>query len=347
MNESDLLSRNIACLIAYRSSCAGISGMSNGTPGPAGQPGITVSNFNLLGPGGIILNSGTSVSLDTKMNAGGWYGVASDVAYPNGFSLSFSTPTTNSTICVGVTDDINVTLGSSEYLGTGEPEGLNYAFKILPTSNTNGNSGNVSIIPSPGSNLRHTTYQYNNNNNVSEFYIEYDGQYMRYFIDGDLILCTNITTQQNLYLAILIYSDLYIDGFGETVVAPAMIDNIKFNPMGIAGRSDTLNWTLYNSLNYQNKWGIVINPSSLTKSSWSGTEGEYDAGFYTTIPYVGAVTLSFKIGNTSPFYIGLTTAINALISDLQFGLGWATLKGQEIGIYNNGTPYSDANVPFM
>ena len=118
MNESDLLSRNIACLIAYRSSCAG---MSNGTPGPAGQPGITVSNFNLLGPGGIILNSGTSVSLDTKMNAGGWYGVASDVAYPNGFSLSFSTPTTNSTICVGVTDDINVTLGSSEYLGTGEP----------------------------------------------------------------------------------------------------------------------------------------------------------------------------------------------------------------------------------
>ena len=308
MNESDLLSRNIACLIAYRSSCAGVSG---GTPGPAGQPGLTVSNFNLLGPGGIILNSATSVSLDTKVAPGGWYGVAADVACPNGFSLSFSTPTTTNTMCIGVTTDINGALGNGGNLGNANPEFISYGFQILPGSNSNGNNGGNVGVFLPNGSLAATSYHYNNNT-VSNFYLEYDGQYVRYYIDGNLVSCVNIVSQQNFYLVILIQSDTIIDGYGNTVVAPAMVDNIKFNPMGIAGRSDTLNWTLQGPASIST-WGLVINPSSLTKSSWSGTNGIFNTGFYTTISYVGPVTLSFKICNTNSFYIGLTTSRSASV----------------------------------
>ena len=60
MNESDLLSKNMACLLAARSSCANTGNFGpRGPEGPTGPAGFAISTFSFINQGLIPLSEDT------------------------------------------------------------------------------------------------------------------------------------------------------------------------------------------------------------------------------------------------------------------------------------------------
>ena len=332
MNESDLLRKNLACLVASRSSCGNTAGPQgpSGPAGPSGPPGLVVSSFSLINSGGILSPTQTSVANDVTKTVNGWYGAYSDVGYPDATYLNFTVQTSLNSVCVGLTSDPLNSIGNGT--GNANPLVVDYGIMLQPDSSfgvhstSNGNGGNVNINIGPP-----TSFIYNNTD-ITNFYIEYDGRYVRYFANGNLLYCQGpiypgqFTYGNKLYLVVLIRNNTWIDGLGNVAIAPGLVDNLRFGPMGVAGASDTLNWNV-------NNWGLVISPSMLAKSEYADAASTYNGSFiYSSISYVGPVVLTFTPQQGS-FFCGLSTGKGDSAS-IQFSFQW---DSNQVSIYNNSS----------
>ena len=159
MNESDLLSKNLSCRIASRSSCGNTSG-PQGPQGPTGPPGFAVSNYGLVNAG---LLSPTQTSVTNNVNAlpNAWYGSKSDIGYSGAVYVGFTVQTTQSIVCVGLSSDPNSSIGNGT--GNGSSAYVDYGFYLIADvtlgvrATTNGNNANTNINNGPA-----TSFIYNN-----------------------------------------------------------------------------------------------------------------------------------------------------------------------------------------
>jgi hypothetical protein len=341
MNESDLLRKNLACIIASRSSCGNTSG-PQGPQGPTGPPGFAVSNYSLVNAG---LLSPTQTSVTNNVNAlpNAWYGSRSDVGYTGAVYASFTLQTTQSIVCIGLTSDPNSTIGNGT--GNGNPAYLDYGFYLIADvtlgtrATTNGNGGNTNINNGPA-----TSFIYNNTATPTNFYIEYDGRYIRYFADNNFLYCIGPVNPgiyprgTKLYFSVVILNSTWINGAGNTVIAPALVNNIKFGPMGSLGASDTLNWGVAG-------WALVVSPSLLSKSNYSANPNTFNGSYcFTQVAYIGPVTLSFIPSGSGISNIGISTAYGDYTS-IQFAI---EMYNNVATIYNGATTtgfvrYADAS----
>ena len=312
MNESDLLSKNLACLLAARSSCSNSTAGPVGPQGPTGPSGFAISTFSFINRGLIPL-SASSLTNDVTLLVNTWSGSQSDIGYRDGVSLSFQVSNTRNYICVGLSSNPTAAIGTSP--GTANPGYIEYGFYLSP-------GGAVSIQNRTG-----TTYTFSP---TDIFTIQYDGRYVRYYINSVLVYCIGqILPGPSLYLAALIYNNTWVDGFGNTVVSPVIISNIKYTPMGMAGASNTLNWTTAT-------FGLVVSPTFLAKSQYDGNGGYDGSVVYSTVSYTGPVFLIFSPSQGS-FSIGLSTTPGDYPS-IQFRFQWD--GGQTLTLWNNGTQVS-------
>ena len=157
MNQSDLLSKNMACLLAARSSCANTNEGPTGAEGPTGPAGFAISTFSFINQG-LIPVSADSLKNDVTLSPDTWYGSSSDVGYSDGVSMSFKVSALTNEIVAGLTTDPVAAIGSSP--GTANIASIEYGFR-LPISNL------VTI-----NNTADTSYTYTA---ADVFTIQYDG----------------------------------------------------------------------------------------------------------------------------------------------------------------------------
>ena len=291
MNESDLLSKNLACLRACRTSCSNtlVSGPV-GPQGPTGPTGFAISTFSFINQGLIPL-SASSLTNDLTLPIGSWSGSQSDIGYRDGVSLSFQVSNTRHDICVGLTSNPTSAVGTSP--GTANVNAIEYGFYLSP-------GGAVSIQNIGGINYTFSP--------TDVFTIQYDGRYVRYYINSNsvtpkpplLVYCRGqITPGPNLYLAALINNNSLVNSFGNTVVSSVTIRNIIYTPVGMAGGSDTLNWIT-------NAFGLVVSPTVLGKSAYDGNDGYNSSFVYSAVSYTGPVSVTFS-PDRGRFSVGLST----------------------------------------
>ena len=312
MNESDLLSKNLACLLAARSSCSNSTAGPVGPQGPTGPSGFAITTFSFVNQGLIPL-SASSLTNDVTLPINIWSGSQSDVGYRDGVSLSFQVSNTRNNICVGLSSNPTGAIGNSP--GTANLNDIEYGFYLTP-------GGAVSI-----QNVVGTNYTFSP---TDVFTIQYDGRYVRYYINSGLVYCRGqIIPGPRLYLVALIYNNTWVDGFGNTVVSPVTISNIKYTPMGMAAASDTLNWTTA-------AFGLVVSPTVLAKSAFDGNGGYNNSLVYSTVSYTGLVSLIFS-PSQGRFSIGLST-IPGDYPSIQFRFQWD--GGNVLTLWNNSTQVS-------
>lgn len=150
-----------------------------------------------------------------------WYGSSSDVGYSDGVSMSFKISALTNNIVAGLTTNPTGAIG-------GSPGGVNLGsidYRFIFDS-----SAGVSI------NTSAVIYTYTT---ADVFTIQYDGSYVRFFINDVLAYSIGpVTPGPRLYLAVCIYNNSTtgpnIDGITVTTISPTTVNNIRFTPMGMS-----------------------------------------------------------------------------------------------------------------